>query len=132
MIDIISQIIDRSFTRKMFSKVLSDSNYSCRKAQSRNSNILVILGFSISPSQDLRGSRRPVGATRLPCAISPSTFFFALLLSRPLALSLSILDSRLSTSVPSVHSQRLARTPAIRVSRRRDAYSRPERDRSTE
>lgn len=48
---------------------------------------LSLFRFSVSPSWDPKGSRRPVGATRLPCATSPSTFFFALFLIFPGLLS---------------------------------------------
>lgn len=61
------------------------------------------------PSRDPRGSRRPVGATRLPCAISPSTFFFALLSSRPLFLSLPRPPHAFR------YTHRPAWTPAIRL-----------------
>lgn len=70
---------------------------------------LALLEFSVSPSRDPRGSRRPVGATRLPCAISPSTFFSALLSSRPLFLSLP------RSSHAFRYTRRPAWTPAIRL-----------------
>lgn len=93
---------DWFFTLKAFSKSCPGGNCSSRRRG------WALLEFSVSPSRDPRGSRRPVGATRLPCAISPSTFFSALLSSRPLFLSLPRSSHAFRTRIP-------AWTPAIRL-----------------
>jgi len=81
--------------------------------------------LSASRSLPLGGSRRPVGATRLPRAISPSTFSFALLSSWLLFLSLSLslpltLDLPLQTSSDRPR-HRLTVEETVRVRAKRDA-----------
>lgn len=101
-----------------------------RSREPENSNSVHRLDDAYSGSRSLplgnpRGSRWPVGATRLPCAISPSTSFFASSLSsesRTLSLSRSRSFSRPSCAFR--YTRRPARTSAIRFNRGRDAYSR--------
>lgn len=111
-------------------------NYSSLAGEPGFQSVLDLLSGSRSlPLGDLRGSRRPVGATRLPRAISPSTFSLALLPSWSLSLlslflhilflSLSLLpDLPLHSQTSSDHDHQ--------VNRGRDAYLRRGADRSLE
>lgn len=108
-------MIDTNFITKNSLKI-AEKNRNCsfgrREFGIRAYLPLSLFGFSISPSRDLRGSRRPVGATRLPCAISPSTFFFALLSSLS-AFSLSL--SRSLCAFRSTRRPTQTRTSAVRL-----------------